>query len=605
MRADGYADLRSYAVIGDGRTVALIASDGSIDWFPIPALDSPPPFAALLDSENGGSFELHPLGEFTVRRRYLPSTNVLQTTFSTKTGTVRVTDALATGEAGRLPWTELIRRVDGMTGTVRMRWRIAPGTVFNTASAWVQNTGNGDVLLVDDVLISVRGVDHGEAKPEGAAIHGTFTASKGSHHVVALSATHDEPLRVLTPGLLDRAADRTIRNWRTWSRQFDFDGEWAAQALRSALALKLLIHSPTGAIAASATTSLPESDSGGKNWDYRFAWVRDLAYTVRALIRFGLREETHAAVAWLLRTIRTNGPELAIFYNLDGTAARPSVTIDDVPGWRGIGPVVTGNDAENQLQLGVYGDLFEMITAYVGEGNVLDAGTARLLSSVADRTCDHWRERDSGMWELEDLEHYTSSKMGCWQALDRAVELARLGQISGDVERWTAEREAVRQWIETEGWNQELGSYVMYPGSRRLDASVLLHAPSGFDQGPKMSSTIDAITERLGAGVLVYRYDGMQAEEGTFVASAFWVVSALACVGRMPEARERMTALVALANDVGLYSEQMDATTHEFRGNLPQALSHLALINAVVTIDQLGRGTLASQTTRAQGRRKK
>lgn len=565
---------------------------------PVPAIDAPPLFASLLDAENGGQFELHPVGEFTVRRRYVPGTNVLQTTFTTPTGSARVTDVLATGVAGRLPWTELIRRVEGVRGEVAMTWRVAPGTVLNSASAWVEKTINGEVLIVDDVMVSVRGIDHGPGRSDRKSMHGRFTTQEGSVHAVALSATHGEPLRVLTPELLLDGVERTIANWKTWSRQFTFDGDWSSESLRSALALKLLIYSPTGAIAAAATTSLPESVSGGKNWDYRFAWVRDLAYTVRALMRFGLREETHAAVTWLLTTIREDGPDLAIFYRLDGSRPEGSAVTDDVPGWRGIGPVVSGNDAESQLQLGIYGDLFEVIATYLDDGNVLDAATARLLASIADRTCDRWRERDSGMWELPELQHYTSSKMGCWQALDRAVALAKLGHLQGDADRWAAERDAIREWIETNGWSDERQAYVMYPGTDRLDASVLLHAPSGFDQGARMSSTIDAITDRLGSGALLYRYDDMQSEEGTFIACAFWAVSALACVGRMDEARERMAELVVLANDVGLYSEEMDARTLDFLGNLPQALSHLALINAAVTIHQLDRGTLGSETTR-------
>jgi GH15 family glucan-1,4-alpha-glucosidase len=599
-RTDGYAALRAYAAIGDGRTVALIALDGSIDWFPLPELDGPVVFSALLDSDNGGRIALRPIGDFTTKRRYVPRTNVLETTFTTDTGVVRVTDALVTGIAGRLPWIELARRVEGLSGTVDVEWSVEPGTVGNTASPWVEQTVNGPVAHIDGIMIAVRGFEHGPARPRASGMSGRFSTSAGSRHLVTLSATANEPLRILTPELVDAGVDRTIAGWRAWGKEFSFDGDWSDTVLRSALALKLLIYSPTGAIAAAATTSLPESLDGGKNWDYRFAWVRDVAYTVRALMRFGLREETHAAVSWLVDTIEDDGPELCVYYGLDGSRPTSGVTRLQVPGWRGIQPVVAGNRAQDQLQLGIYGDLMDVMFTYVDDGNLVDIDTARLLSDIADRACDGWRRPDSGMWELEDEQHYTSSKMGCWQAIDRAIGLAEAGQLDGNVERWRSERDAVRAWIDDNGWSETRGSYVMYPGTDRLDTSVLLHSVSGFDRGPRMSKTIDAIRSQLGRGPQVYRYDGMQDEEGTFVASAFWISSALACVGRMDEARDQLDAMIDLANDVGMYSEQLDAESGAFLGNLPQALSHLALINAAITIDELSGASGAPTSTRSR-----
>jgi GH15 family glucan-1,4-alpha-glucosidase len=586
-RVAGYAALRSYAAVGDGRTVALIALDGSIDWLPLPGLADPPVLGALLDVENGGRFELRPIDPFTARRRYVPRTNVLETVFTTETGAVRITDALATGVAGRLPWTELTRRIEATRGSVDMAWSVELGTRGNTESPWIESTVQGPIAHVGRVMIGVRGVDHGPLHPRVDGMSGSFTATAGTRQIVAMSACAGEPLRVLTPHIADAGIDRTVRAWKSWSKEFSFVGGWASDTLRSALALKLLVYSHTGSIAAAATTSLPESLVTAKNWDYRSAWVRDAAYSIRALVRFGLREETHAAISWLVDTIEANGPDLSVLYRLDGSVPSDDVEEWDVPGWRGHGPVVTGNRAQGQLQLGVYGDLFDVMWAYVGDGNVIDPATARMLADVADRTCDNWRRADSGMWELQDTQHYTSSKMGCWQALDRAVSLAEAGQLQGDVERWRAATENIRNWINAECWSENRGSYVMYPGSDRLDTSVLLHAGSGFDRGPRMSATIDAIRSQLGRGPLVYRYDGMQSEEGTFVASAFWIASALANVGRMDEAKAQLTAMLRLANDVGLYAEQIDETTHEFLGNLPQALSHLAMINAALTIDEL------------------
>lgn len=584
-------DLRTYAPIGDGRTVALIASDGGIDWMPMPNLDSTPVFARILDEDDGGCIELAPEGDHTVRRRYLPGTNVLQTTFTTPEGSARVTDALVTGVAGRLPWAQLVRRIEGIRGSVRFRWAVRPGTRLRTASPWVQTHGALHVLRVGTTTLAVLGEGVGRARAEQnevpfASVRGTFTTDDSSRHLLGVVATDDEPLHIPDVAHLDESLDRAIAGWRDWSREFSYEGPWTEAVQRSALALKLLVYAPTGAIAAAATTSLPENPAGGKNWDYRFAWVRDLAYTAHALVRFGLREETHAALSWMLKTIRSHDDGLHVMYTLRGDRVDGAETFD-APGWGGIGPVVTGNPANDQLQLGVYGDLFAICRTYVDAGNLLDPATGQLLADLAHRTCDLWRQRDSGMWELPELQHYTSSKMGCWQALRDAVHLADAGAIPGDPERWAAERDRIAAWVADECWSEDAGAYTMYPGSSALDTSVLLHAESGFDRGERMSRTIDALTAALGAGALLYRYSGMEREEHTFVASAFWRAGALACVGRHDEAIAAMDELVAAANDVGIYSEMISASDGGFWGNLPQALSHLAVISAALTIQQV------------------
>ncbi|MGR6740655.1 glycoside hydrolase family 15 protein [Microbacterium sp. F1-18] len=582
------AGIESYAPIGDGRTVALIGLDGSVDWLPLPDLTSTPVFARLLDSETGGCLELTPTEDYETTRRYVPDTNVLETTFTTVRGSVTVTDAMVSGVAGRMPWAELARRIDGLDGTVPMAWRIHPGTSLRTASPWIERTQHGDVIRSGKTALVVVGFEHGPDAPDpdgtsGPRLTGSFTASAGSRHLIALAATHDEPLHLPDPRNVDVGIDRTIENWRHWSEVFSYEGPWQERIQRSALALKLLIFSPTGAIAAAATTSLPENPAGGKNWDYRYAWVRDLAYTAHALVRFGLREETHAALSWMLRTIRDHGPELHVMYTLNGELV-PDAREYPVPGWQGNQPVVTGNPAREQLQLGVYGDLMAICRTYVDAGNVLDVGTARMLAGVADRTCDLWRNPDSGMWELPEERHYTSSKMGCWKALDDAVALAESGAIPGSAERWKAERERIRLWIDENCWSEAKSAYVFYAGSDELDASVLLHAPTGFDRGERMSTTIDALTDELGAGPLLYRYSGVFEEEKTFVACAFWRAEALACVGRHDEALDLVDRLVALANDVGIYAEMIDADDGTAWGNTPQALSHLAFIATVLTI---------------------
>lgn len=584
-----YAPIDDHAAIGDGRTVALIDRAGRIDWLPLPTLSSPPVFAELLDDEAGGSIELAPAGDYRMRRRYVPGTNVLETTYTTDRGKVRVTDALVTGVAGRLPWAELARNVEGLEGSVTMRWSVSAGTVLGSRAPWLADPERC-VIRVGDLTIGVVTDSAGPVRPDDtkpAAVGATFRTREGSEHIVVVTATEHEPLHIPDPVRVRASITRTIEAWRAWSREFHYEGPWQGEVQRSALALKLLIHSPTGAVAAAATTSLPESEEGNKNWDYRFAWIRDLAYTVGALVSFGLREETHAALSWMLRTIKANGPELAVFYTLDGSVDA-EVEKQQAPGWNGIGPVVTGNPAHGQLQLGVYGDLFGIVRSYLSEadGNVLDVETGRFLADVADRVCDSWRLPDAGMWELPDEQHYTSSAMGCWQALEAAIWLAENGHISDRADRWRSERDRIRSYIEAECWSDELSAYVMYPGSSSLDASVLLHAPSGFDRGPRMSSTVDAIRAGLGQKHRLFRYTGMENEEFPFVACGFWAASALACVGRTDEARELMDQLVTDVNDVGLLAEMVDADGRHW-GNTPQALSHLALIDAAIVIRDL------------------
>lgn len=588
-RRGGYVDLSSYAPVGDGRTVALIAHDGAVDWFPVPDLDSPPAFARLLDAAQGGCIELRPVGDFQVQRRYLPETTILQTTFTTDGGTVRVTDSVNVGSTGALPWTELARLIEGLDGEVEMIWSVTPGTLLGTASPWVQDTAHGPVLRAGDLSLGVRGEEVGRVdRRDDAGVPNSFTARSGSDHLLAVTATAGEPLRLPDPAEIRRNLVHSREHWQRWSALLQHDGPHESQARRSALILKLLEHGPSGSIAAAATTSLPENLEGTKNYDYRFAWIRDATYTLTSLIQLGEQEDVHAAVSWLLRLARTQSPDLHVLNRLDGEVPSPQMHTLPAPGWRGIGPVVTGNQAADQLQLGVYGDVFDMVRTYADAGNVIDPATGRMLADLADIVCDLWRRKDAGMWELSEQRHYTSSKMACWNALGCAIALTEAGQMEGSTDRWATERERIRDYIETECWSPARRAYSWYAGSDQLDASVLLHALSGFDQGERMSATIDALRSELGRGPLLYRYSGMEQEEGAFVACSFWLVSGLALVGRAGEARQLMEQMLELSNDVGVFSEMIDPETGDFLGNLPQALSHLALLAAAVTLARTG-----------------
>ncbi|RKR73399.1 glycoside hydrolase family 15 protein [Frondihabitans australicus] len=582
-RRDGFVPLETYAPIGDGRTVGLVALDGSIDWLALPELDTAPVFSAILDPEHGGSISLHPSEPATVRRHYEDDSNVLVTEWTTDSGMCRVTDAMLTGTAGRLPWAQLARVVHGVEGEVAMTWEVVPGRALGSCVPERRETANGTVLVCDSVTLGVSEQGFGSVARDDVGFGGGFTTGAGTEHVLTVVGTDGEPLLIPDPADVPGQLDVTRANWDRWSSAIDYDGPWDAQVRRSALALKLLIHAPSGAIAAAATTSLPEDRRGGKNWDYRFAWVRDLAYTVRAISSLGFREEAHAAVSWLLRTIRQHEDDMPIFYTLQGDKS-DGVTESDAPGWNGIGPVTVGNHAVSQLQLGVWGDVLDVMAQYVAQGNQLDPATAGLLERLADSACRQWPKKDSAMWELDDEQHYTSGKLGCWQALDRAIELHDAGQIAGDRETWAKNRRLIEQWVDENGWNEERGAYVMRPGTSALDTAVLLHTMSGFDRGPRMSATIDAIVSELERDGLVFRYSGVAEEEGAFVACSFWLVTALAQVGRIDEARSLMEKAVAHANDVGVYSEMISVDDGSFLGNLPQALSHLALVQAALAI---------------------
>lgn len=591
-RRDGYVPIADYAVLGDGRTVALMAMDGRVDWWPMPTLDAPPVAGAILDPSGGGYLAVAPAAAFEARRRYVPDTNVLETTYTTTTGTARVTDSLNVGTAGRLPWTELARRLEGLEGSVEMAWEFVPGDRFGQTRPWVTMRDGTPIVAVGDQTMALVSDDAIATRVSPHRAWGGVTLTSGSHHVLAVIGTDGEPVPLPAPGQVDARINATVESWRRWSTLIEYDGPWAEAVRRSALALKTLLFEPGGAIAAAATTSLPEALGGTKNWDYRFAWVRDSSFTVDAFMELALHEEVHAAVSWLLAAVRRSAPDLHVFYTLEGEPPGDERDLD-VPGYRHSRPVRAGNGAARQSQLGTYGDLFDTVWRYVGAGHTLNHGTGQLLADLADRCCDTWMNKDSGLWELPQREHYTISKIGCWVALDRAARLADADLLPDEhAGRWRAEAICVRHWVETNCWSESRRAYALHAGSDKLDAAVLLAGRTGFDSGPRLTSTIEAIVAELGSGSYLYRYSGMQSEEGAFVACTFWLVDALARTGQVDRATSLMHEAVAFGNDLGILSEQMDPSTGECLGNLPQGLSHLALINAAHAI---GRATLAKR----------
>jgi GH15 family glucan-1,4-alpha-glucosidase len=585
--------LRDYAAIGDGRTVALVARDGSIDWLCAPNVDSPAVFDALLDAEGGGRFELCPTAPFTVERRYVPDTNVLETTFHTASGSVRVTDAMTVPTERLGPQRELVRRVEGLTGTVAMRWRLEPRFAFGErATGSSLRGGTLPVATSGADALALFGWNTGSAELIGNTFRGGFDVVPGAVSMFALAFAHQGPLVAPTRADVAARLDETAKTWRTLVEPLQPTGRWHDAVVRSALALQLLVYAPTGAIVAAATTSLPESIGGARNWDYRFCWVRDSAFVLGAFMKLEMFAQADAFFWWLMQASQRTHPELRVLYRVDG-AEDPGERSVGLPGYRGSAPVRVGNGASGQLQLDVYGDLMQTAWLYASGGRLVDADIAKRFAKVADFVCERWDRPDAGLWEVRgEVLHFTQSKMMCVIALDRAAALAEQGAIPDrHASRWVATSAKIRRFIDEQCWSEARATYLRSAGGDDLDASLLLGVLFGYREAddPRMIATVDAVRRELGHGPYVYRYsgeDGLEGDEGAFVTCSFWLVEALAMQGRRGEAAELMDELVALGNDVGIYAEEIDPQTGDFLGNLPQALTHLALIGAALALDE-------------------
>lgn len=592
-RIDGYAPIRDYAAIGDGRTVALVARDGSIDWLPFPSIDSPTVFGSLLDATRGGSFALAPELPYEVMRRYLPGTNILETTFTTDTGAVSVTDEMTVPAGGLVPLRELVREVKGLRGTVPMRWRVEPRFGYGARPTRLGRRRGIPVVESGADAVAICSFDAGDTMIEDASVSGRFEIDGGDKALVALSFAHQEPLVFPTRAGIERRTEETHATWNRWSACSDYRGPWKEAVDRSGLALKLLFFAPTGAVAAAPTTSLPEEIGGERNWDYRLSWVRDSAFTIDALLSVGCADEAEAFFWWLMQASQLTRPRLQVLYRLDGGPEAPERALD-LRGYRDSRPVRVGNAAVEQLQLEIYGGVFEAAWLYASAGRYIDRDVGGRLAAMADLVCEIWGLPDSGIWEVRsDPVQFTQSKMMCWVALDRAVKLAEKGHIpDGHADRWRSEAAAIRTFVDGHCWSERLGSYVRAAGMEELDASILTGALFGYDDARegRLSTTIDAIRRDLGRGPFLFRYlgeDGVSGREGAFLTCSFWLVEALVHARRTTEAAELMDQLVGLANDVGLYSEEIDPEDGAFLGNFPQALTHLSLIGAAVAFEQV------------------
>ena len=596
-REGGYVPIEDYATIGDGRTIALVALDGAIDWWCLPDLDSASVFGALLDPERGGSFRLAPAIPFEAERRYLPGTNVLETTFRTERGSVRVADALTLPLTSLSPTRELTRSIEGLAGSVPMKWSADPRFDYGRARTRLERRSSVAVASSGAEALAFSSWSAGEPRIEAGSIGSNFEIDEGGQALLVAGAALGEPLVFSSRPEAEQRLEMTTEYWREWSANRQYEGPWRDAVIRSALALKLLIFAPSGAMAAAATTSLPEALGAARNWDYRFSWIRDASASLDALLSVGCPHEGDAFFWWVLHASQLTHPRLEVLYRLNGRTSDQERQLS-LAGYRGSRPVRSGNGAARQTQLDVYGHLLQTAWLYTQAGGELSGDAQQRLAGVADLVCEIWRHPDSGIWEVRrEPQQFTQSKMMCWVALDRAQRLAAEDHISSsNAGVWRREAAAIRRFVAERCWSQELNTYVRIADSREMDASLLLGAIFGYggnEERERFGRTVDRIRADLGSGPLVRRYlvdDGLEGREGAFLACSFWLVEALARLGRSDEAGRLMEELLARSNDVGLYAEEIDPVSGGFLGNFPQALVHLALINAAVT--------LAEETTR-------
>jgi len=575
--------IEDYAIIGDLHTAALIGTDGSIDWLCLPHFDSPACFAALLDTPDAGRWLLAPAaGGTCTGRRYRPETLVLETEWETETGRVRVIDFMPP----RDELADVVRIVEGLSGTVEMRSEVALRFDYGHVVPWVRRTKTGihAVAGPDSVRLS------SPVRMQGEHLRtvSDFTVSEGERvpFVLTWSSSHRQRSRTVDA---EAALSGTMAYWQQWSSRSLATGPYRDAVQRSLITLKALTFVPTGGIVAAATTSLPEQPGGPRNWDYRYCWLRDATLTLQSLITAGYTDEAKAWREWLLRAVAGDPAELQIMYALDGRRRLPEAEIPWLAGYGNSRPVRTGNAAADQLQLDVWGEVLDGLSL-----------TRNALLHVADDSWDiqialmeHlegiWRQPDNGLWEMRGpRRHFTHSKVMAWVAADRMVKGVREFRLPGPADRWEELRDTIHRDVMEHGFNTDMNSFVQSYGGTELDASLLLIPRVGFlpPDDPRVIGTIDAVQHNLTQDGYVLRYrpehsdDGLPGGEGVFLACSFWLVDALLGAGRRTEATELFERLLALRNDVGLLSEEWDVHAGRQLGNTPQAFSHFALITS-------------------------
>jgi GH15 family glucan-1,4-alpha-glucosidase len=608
-RASGFRAIADYGLLADCTSAALVDTDGSIDWLCMPHYDSSAVFARILDP-NAGHWSIAPAGTSTSKRRYLPGTLVIETTFTTATGTVRLIDAMAFApgqrghDLGRDAPHEVLRLVEGVSGEVELEMELAPrpeyGLVrplFRLEEGGGRTFGGPNQIAVSaSVPVSI----------EDSTMRARFTVREGARIGFGLhwaSVVNARPV-ACDPGRVAERIDDTVEGWRSWEAEHDiYDGPHKDLVRLSARVLKGLTFRPTGAIVAAPTAALPEGVGGERNWDYRFSWIRDSSLTLEALYIGACPDEAEDFVSFMTSSAggRATGGSLQIMYGIRGEHDLSERELAHLRGWRDSRPVRVGNGAWNQTQLDVYGELLNALYVYQERLGELHPEIQAFAADLADTAALRWRETDAGIWEMRgEPRHHLSSKVLCWVALDRAVRLAPALGEHAKPEVWAAERDRIREAILTRGWSADKQAYAQAFDTDELDAAALLMVIYGFlpATDPRMRSTIEAVARELTEEGMVLRYrnaeglnaDGLSGEEGTFAICTFWLVSALAQAGEIDRAEALFEQLVGYANDLGLLGEEVDTSTGEQLGNFPQAYSHIGFITAAWEIDQAKAG---------------
>jgi GH15 family glucan-1,4-alpha-glucosidase len=589
--------IEDYALIGDTQTAALVGINGSIDWLCAPRFDSAACFAALLGDESNGHWSLRPKGvERATRRRYLPGALVLETDWETDSGAVRVTDFMPL----RTTHPDLIRLVHGIKGTVDMEMELVVRFDYGRLVPWARRVG-GDMIYVsggDSLLLRTELPTHGE----DARTRAEFSISEGQYESFVLSwAPSFEPPR--EPPHAAGALEATLAWWHAWCSRLQYKGEWSTEVRDSLMVLKALTFAPTGGLVAAPTTSLPEQIGGVRNWDYRYCWLRDAAFTLWALNIGGYIEEARSWRDWLVRVAAGDPTQLQVLYGVTGESHLVEEELPHLSGYEGSRPVRIGNAAVKQFQLDVYGEILDALHLGRVMGMDYDAEAWALQRHLVQFVIDHWREPDEGIWEIRGpRQHFTHSKVMAWVALDRAVRaIERFGR-EGPLDEWRKVRQEIHDDVTTNGYDADRKTFVQAYGRKELDASLLLiplvHFLPATD--PRMRGTIEAIKAELMHDGFVSRYktdetnDGLPPGEGTFLPCTFWLVDNLALIGQIDEATNLFEKLLGLRNDVGLLAEEYNHVQKRQLGNFPQALTHVGLVNSAYNLDRVRRARSAA-----------
>ncbi|MGE3274807.1 MAG: glycoside hydrolase family 15 protein [Vicinamibacterales bacterium] len=603
-----YTPIEQHGLIGDMHTAALVTHDGTIDWLCLPSFDSPSVFAAILDDKKGGYFALRPQADdYACKQFYWPDTNVLITRFLTQDGATELCDFMPVGAARTsVRHHEIIRRVTAVRGSLPMALECRPAFDYARAPHTVELDGCGARFQSDGMALGLA--TDVELETDGTCARARFQLNEGESAHFVLRMLDGERGFGARPSdeYAQKAFSRTVDYWRWWLSRCKYQGRWRETVYRSLLTLKLLTYEPTGAIVAAPTCSLPEGLGGERNWDYRFSWVRDSAFTLYSFLRMGYHEEAHRYMSFLAEMTGSEDYEgdLQVMYGLDGRRTLTETTLDHLEGYRCSRPVRIGNGAFDQLQLDIYGELLDAIYLYDKWGTPISWDTWQTASKMIDWVARHWQEPDHGIWEVRGARrHFVSSKLMCWVAIDRGLRIARRRSFPCDWDRWESVRNDIYRQIMAKGWDPDRRSFVMNYGSKDLDASNLLMSLTMFTapNDPRMIGTIEAIMKPpyqggLATNSLVQRYDtgsakdGLEGEEGTFNMCTFWLVEALTRAGRYrPDLLDRgrlvFERMLGFSNHLGLYAEET-GTRGEALGNFPQAFTHLSLISAAYNLDR-------------------